>query len=47
MQELISNIREIAGTLIRIGQPIEETASEPEIFEPWREFEPVNGLTYL
>lgn len=58
MQELLSNIRELADTLARcqafgstelkrIGQPIEEITIPQEVFEPWREFEPVNGLTYL
>lgn len=47
MQELFSNMQELADTLARLGQPIEEIALQPEAFEPWLEFEPVNGLTYL
>lgn len=48
MQELLILIRELADTLARISQPLDiiERADDPA-FEPWLEFEPVNGLTYL
>ena len=59
MQELLILIRELADTLARcqafrleelkrISHPsdIIERADDP-LFQPWLEFEPVNGLTYL
>lgn len=59
MQELLILIRELADTLARcqafrleelkrISQPIDSVGNTDAIpFEPWLEFEPVNGLTYL
>lgn len=48
MQELLTLIRELADTLARISQPIDSVGNTDAIpFEPWLEFEPVNGLTYL
>ena len=48
MQEIIRNIQELADMLTRIGQPLNDaTETETAPFQPWLEFEPVNGLTYL
>lgn len=59
MLEIMENIRELADTLARcqafrleelkrISQPIDNVhTTDATPFQPWLEFEPVNGLTYL
>ena len=48
MLEIMENIRELADTLARIGQPTAENIETiADTWQPWLEFEPVNGLTYL
>ena len=48
MQELLTLIQELADTLARIGQPTAENIETiADTWQPWLEFEPVNGLTYL
>lgn len=48
MQEIIRNIQDLADMLARIGQPQEDVVTtDATPFQPWLEFEPVNGLTYL
>lgn len=48
MLEIMENIRELATVLDRMGLPsVDNIEADATPFEPWLEFEPVNGLTYL
>ena len=48
MQDLLTLIRELATVLDRMGLPsLDNIETDATPFEPWLEFEPVNGLTYL
>lgn len=48
MQDLLTLIREMATVLDRMGLPTAENIETvADAWQPWLEFEPVNGLTYL
>ena len=48
MQDLLILIQELATVLDRMGLPsVDNIEIVTDAWQPWLEFEPVNGLTYL